>query len=143
MKVTRAFDYKLFILFGLAKKEDELVSLRDIAKEHALPLPFLRALAREMVQDGLIIGKEGKGGGYRLTKPAKSISLADLFSKEGILSDLPCLQEQACGRNKTCKVAAVWVEAERAIYQTFKQITLSDMVAGPIKFANLPKLVNA
>lgn len=126
MRATRALDYKLIILLDLARKDGQLVSLRKIAEEHNLPLPFLRALARELVDEELIAGKEGKGGGYKLTRPAKEISFSEVITKDGLLIDLPCVFGGSC-EIKNCNTGVVWTEARTIIQDALSKMNLEKM----------------
>ncbi len=79
--LTKKTDYGLQLMMVLAKKYKQgFVSLRQIAKEEKLPFKFLEQVVFLLKIANLVDSKEGKGGGYFLTKPPKKISMAERLS---------------------------------------------------------------
>ena len=65
-----------------------LAASDDIAQEQAIPHKFLEGILNDMRRGGLVVSQRGGNGGYRLAKPAPSISIADVIrahlSAEGL-----------------------------------------------------------
>lgn len=60
---------------------------------------FLRRVLRQLAQAGLIAAQEGRRGGYRLTRPARAITLADVYrvmEPEGPIAPSPCEPSARC-----------------------------------------------
>jgi len=60
---------------------------------------FLRRVLRQLAAAGLIQAREGRGGGYRLARPAKAITLAEAYravEPEGPLAPSPCEPNPRC-----------------------------------------------
>ena len=60
---------------------------------------FLRRVLRQLAGAGLIEAREGRGGGYRLSRPAASITLAEVYrvmEPEGPLAPSPCEPNARC-----------------------------------------------
>jgi len=60
---------------------------------------FLRRVLRRLAEGGLIEAREGRGGGYRLARPAGEISLAEVYrlvEPDGPLAPSPCEPNPRC-----------------------------------------------
>ncbi len=60
---------------------------------------FLRRVMSKLTKAGLVEAREGRGGGYRLARPAKKISLGDIYEAtepEGAIAKSPCEPNVKC-----------------------------------------------
>ncbi len=60
---------------------------------------FLRRVLRQLAAAGLIEAREGRGGGYRLSRPAATITLAEVYrvmEPDGPLAPSPCEPNVKC-----------------------------------------------
>ncbi len=60
---------------------------------------FLRRVLRRLAEAGLIEAREGRGGGYRLARPAARLTLAEVYrvmEPEGPLTPSPCDPNEKC-----------------------------------------------
>jgi len=60
---------------------------------------FLRRVLRQLASAGLIEAREGRGGGYRLARPAGTITLAEVYramEPAGPLAPSPCEPNGNC-----------------------------------------------
>ena len=60
---------------------------------------FLRRILRDLVDAGLVVAREGRAGGYRLSRSAARISLADVYravEPEGPLAPSPAEPNARC-----------------------------------------------
>ena len=80
--ITREADYALRTIAYLAKDEvkNEKVSTKLLAKEMAIPYRFLRKIVKSLIDNDLILGLKGKGGGIKLAKDKKYISFAEVIN---------------------------------------------------------------
>src|SRR5450759_4707185 len=58
---------------------DETCSSAMIAEALDAHAVFLRRVLAQLVRANLVAAREGRDGGYRLTRPAGEITLADVF----------------------------------------------------------------
>jgi len=56
------------------------VSLGEIAADQRLPIDYLEQLFLRLRRAGLVKAARGPGGGYMLSRPAASISIADIVN---------------------------------------------------------------
>jgi Rrf2 family protein len=102
------------------------VSLGKIAKEKKMPFKFLEQVVISLRGAGLIEAKEGKGGGYFLTRPPKRISVAEVVEAlEGPLEVGLCFD---CPKVKVCGQKDVWGEVGDKIRKTIEGKTLADLI---------------
>lgn len=60
---------------------------------------FLRRVLARLSQAGLIEAREGRGGGYRLSRPAKEILLSEIHAAiepGGVIAPSPCEPNRRC-----------------------------------------------
>lgn len=88
MKLSKRAEYGLRAIVALARLDPQTyVQSKDLAKQEGLPNKFLEAILLTLRRGEFLESKVGAGGGYRLSKPAKSISVGDLIRRlEGRLA---------------------------------------------------------
>ena len=78
IRFLRREDYAIVIVGVLAHAyKKRPVPLSEIAKEYAISSLFLRNLANELRDAGVIKAIEGKDGGYYLTKDPRRIKMGE------------------------------------------------------------------
>jgi Rrf2 family protein len=106
------------------------VQSRDLAEQEDLPNKFLESILLALRRGGFLESKVGSGGGYRLSRKARQISVGDLIRRlEGRLTiqekhDMP-VSEMSGGK------AAVRLLNQRlteAIDKVLDQLTLEQLV---------------
>lgn len=80
LKVTRQAELGLLLVSELALHPGELVSLEAVSKKTGASRKFLEQIAGGLRKGGLIEGVRGAAGGYRLTRAAKSITVAEVLN---------------------------------------------------------------
>lgn len=88
MKLSKRTEYGLRAIVSLARMgEDAFVQSKDLSKNEELPNKFLEAILLTLRRGGFLESKVGAGGGYRLSRKAKDISVGDLIRRlEGRLA---------------------------------------------------------
>ena len=80
MKLTTHSEYALLAMLNIARsKEKGYIPLSQIAKEQKLPVKYMEHLMRAMCRRGYLASSRGKYGGYRLSKPANKITIAEII----------------------------------------------------------------
>lgn len=94
-------EYALMMMAQLSATEREwtpISHMQDLGMSRA----FLVKIARELISSGLIVAKEGRGGGYKLAKKPESITLKEIVvAIEGEVATVACLVHGA----KKCPLA--------------------------------------
>ena len=118
LQITRQSDYAIQLVNRLAKLEPrERLSLRPFSRESNISFLFLQKIARQLKQARIIEATLGPSGGYRLKKPAKSISLKDIVEAvEGACGIVDCLKaESVCNKMGNCQSRKVWKKVNTKI----------------------------
>lgn len=128
--LSRKVDYALLLLTDLGRKSEEYTSLREIAKARNLPLKFLGQVANSLKRGNIVLSREGKGGGYKLSKPPDKVSVLDVVRViDGELTVFNCLINEKCFSIR-CANRLVWQMARKALEDTFSRYLLSDLISG-------------
>ena len=78
--ITREADYAIRAVLYLASQDDgQLVATSELAERMLVPYRFLRRIVQKLVDGGLLEAQRGKGGGVRLTRTSREISLLDVL----------------------------------------------------------------
>lgn len=132
MLISSRGRYGLRIMIELAelRETNEYVPLRNLAEQQDISEKYLEAILKHLVTEGLIEGRRGKGGGYRLTKPADEISVHTiLVATEQNLSPVSCLDQiEGCNRREECKTFPLWEALDNNISQFLKSVSLQDLL---------------
>ncbi len=88
MRLSKRTEYGLRAVVQLAKLwPNDYVQSRDLAKSETLPNKFLEAILLALRRGGFLESKVGSGGGYRLARPPREISVGELIRRlEGRLT---------------------------------------------------------
>lgn len=77
MRLSTKARYGLRALCHVANRG--YASAQVIAERQAIPSRYLEEIIGELRKAGLVVGKRGPRGGYRLAKPASEIAVADVL----------------------------------------------------------------
>jgi Rrf2 family protein len=81
MKLSARTEYACLAMLQLAHDYDsgEPVQIRRIAGEHGIPARFLVQILLQLKSASLVASTRGASGGYRLARPPREISLAEVL----------------------------------------------------------------
>ena len=131
MIVSTKGRYALRVMIDLAENQSEkYIPLKAIAARQGISEKYLENILKTLVQHGLLQGLRGKGGGYRLTRPAANYRISDiLLLTEGSLAPGACLEPGAagCARLAECRTYQLWRGLDAVIRAYLDQITLADL----------------
>ena len=131
MVVSTKGRYALRVMIDLAEHQtDQYMPLKQIAARQGISEKYLENILKSLVQHGLLQGLRGKGGGYRLTRPADQYRISDiLMLTEGNLAPVSCLEPGAppCSRLPECRTYEMWRGLDKVIRDYLDQITLADL----------------
>ena len=128
--------YALRVLIDLTEQGSQTpVPLKDIAKRQGISDKYLQHIAKLLVDQGLIIGTSGKGGGYLMARSPQECTVADvLAAAEGTLAPVACLACETvdCDRSDTCKTLPLWQKFDTLTRDYFTSVTIADLANGTI-----------
>ncbi|MBV8779871.1 MAG: Rrf2 family transcriptional regulator [Phycisphaerae bacterium] len=90
MRLSKRTEYGLRAVVQLARLwPHHFVQSRDLSKQEGLPNKFLESILLALRRGGFLESKVGSGGGYRLSRAPKDISVGDLLRRlEGRLTSV-------------------------------------------------------
>jgi len=121
----------LRIMIDMAEQEhDVAVPLKDIANRQALSLKYLESIMPNLKEHGLVTAVAGKGGGYKLTKPASEYTVGEILRvSEDQIAPVACLNEGfVCTRADTCKTLPMWRKLDSVISDYLDTVKLTDLL---------------
>jgi len=136
LKISRLTDYGLLASVYLARKEGEIVSAREIAEFYRLPVPMITKVLKALHQGGVIRSQRGVAGGYYFDGDAETVTLGQLLDVlEGPWDLVECesFDEEGhaiCSIRVACPSRRFLFGINRAIKNSFEQVTLGDLVRG-------------
>lgn len=123
--------YALRIMIDMAEQEpDVAVPLKDIANRQVLSLKYLESIMPNLKEHGLVTAVAGKGGGYKLTKPASEYTVGEILRvSEDQIAPVACLNEGfVCTRADTCKTLPMWRKLDSVISDYLDTVKLTDLL---------------
>lgn len=135
MRLTSKGRYAVMALADLAAHggEGRAIPLQDIAERQDISLSYLEQLFARLRRAGLVIGARGPGGGYRLSRPAPDIAIADVIvAVDEPIKTTRCRDGslKSCqGRPGRCIAHDLWDELGRQIHVFLAGVSLEDVVA--------------
>ena len=131
MMISTRGRYALRILVDLAENQNEgYITLKEAADRQEISEKYLESIVKDLVKGKFIEGVRGKGGGYRLSRPAEEISVLDVLqSTDGTLAPVACLEEGSapCSRAAVCKTLPLWKGLERVVSEYLSGYTIRDL----------------
>ena len=131
MMISSKGRYALRVMIELAQREGEgCLALKDVARRQDISEKDLEAIMKKLVQEGLVTGMRGKGGGYRLARRAEECTVGDILrATENTLTPVSCqgLGEEGCPRGEKCPTLPMWRELNGLIQDYFDRTTLAHL----------------
>ena len=124
--------YALRVMLDLAQNQgDGFVPMKDVALRQNLSLKYLEQILPPLKQNGLVVGIQGKGGGYRLTKDVHDYTVGEILKvTEKELAPVSCLAEGAkeCPQKMSCKTISFWEGLNEVVNDYMNSKTLADLL---------------
>lgn len=108
------------------------VTLADISQCQGISLSYLEQLFARLRKSGLVKGVRGPGGGYRLSRPASEISIAEIICSVDENVDVTrCKGEGNCQDGAQCLTHELWSNLSDRLHEFLSGITLAQFVERP------------
>jgi Rrf2 family nitric oxide-sensitive transcriptional repressor len=132
MRLTSYTNYALRSLQLAALRAPSLVRVDDVVKVHGLARPHIVKIVHELGKAGLIETQRGRGGGFRLRRPAAEITVGEVVRlTEGSLDVVECFNRatNTCPLIGICRLSRAIAEATHAFLDVLDRVTIADIVA--------------
>jgi Rrf2 family iron-sulfur cluster assembly transcriptional regulator len=111
--------------------ETEFHPLHNLAERQKLSEKYLEAILGTLVKHKILEGARGKGGGYKLAKPAAELTVWEILNViETSMGPVECVTESknGCDRADICPTLSMWKDFAKIIYDYFSGITIHQLV---------------
>jgi len=109
---------------------DRYVGAAQIASRIKAPANYLGKLLQKLARAGVVVGRKGSQGGFRLARSPGDITLLEVLEPvEHVMSERGCvLGKASCVHREPCSLHKKW-SAVREEYFSFLRTTTLDEVA--------------
>lgn len=131
MQVGRRVDYAVRALAYLAGQHpDKTAGKAEIEKKQDIPPHYLSKIMKDLVAGGFVHSRHGPKGGFVLARPAKQISIKEVYeSVEGPLVLMQSLEkgEEYCPYFTVCSQISVWERAQSLLARYLAKVSIADI----------------
>ena len=130
MKLTTKGRYAVTAMLDLALHGDQgPVSLADISARQEISLSYLEQLFSRLRRQKLVVRIRGPGGGYRLSRPAADLYIAEVVDAVSeSLDTTRCGNKGDCQNGEKCLTHHLWSDLSDQIHQFLSEISLGDLM---------------
>ncbi|MCK9529928.1 MAG: Fe-S cluster assembly transcriptional regulator IscR [Gammaproteobacteria bacterium] len=130
MRLTTKGRYAVTAMLDLALHYSQgPITLADISQRQGISLSYLEQLFSKLRKNGLVDSARGPGGGYRLSREASDICIADVITAVDEKVDaMRCGGKGNCQDNGKCLTHELWCDLSNQIYEFLKGINLAQLV---------------
>ncbi|MEU5206870.1 MULTISPECIES: RrF2 family transcriptional regulator [unclassified Streptomyces] len=147
MRISARADYAVRAALQLASSgADGPLKAEAIADAQDIPHKFLESILNDMRRGGLVVSQRGGNGGYRLAKPADSISIADVIRVvEGPLVSVRGVRPPELSYSGPAEsLLPLWIALRSNVREILEGVSLADVAssqlpAGVAALADAPK----
>lgn len=114
-----------------ADERGSFIPLDEIAERQGISKKYLELILKVLVQNKMLKGLRGKGGGYKLTRRPEEYTVGEILTlTEGTLAVVSCLtdEDSPCTRKNECLTFPMWLKFDQMCHDYFFGITLKDLM---------------
>jgi Rrf2 family protein len=142
LRLSKKADYALMAMKHLTVRTDvPSASAREIAEAYDIPVELMAKVLQRLVRRGLLASHQGTRGGYRLSRAASLISIADVIQAiDGPLTVTACSSDaENCGQYSKCSIRDPLWRIKDRIVAALATCSLQEMSAdGPLEDVGAP-----
>lgn len=131
MRLTTRGRYAVTAMLDLALNcHQGPISLADISRRQEISLSYLEQLFSKLRQSKLVSSVRGPGGGYRLSKDAADINVAEIIDAVNESIDAThCSGKGNCKGGSVCLTHRLWDGLSRQIHHFLSEISLESLMS--------------
>lgn len=136
LKLTKKADYALMAMKHLADHASHgtgSASAKDVADSFSIPPEALAKILQKLAKAGLLQSHHGTNGGYRLARPAHTISAFEVIRAiDGPLFITSCVTVRGeCDQSGRCNIREPLRKVNESIEAVLRRIKISHMREEP------------
>ncbi len=130
MRLTTKGRYAVTAMLDLALHyQSGPITLADISSRQGISLSYLEQLFSRLRKRGLVDSARGPGGGYRLSRPADQVAVAEVITAVDEKVDATrCGGLANCQDDNQCLTHELWADLSQQIYDFLSNISLGELV---------------
>lgn len=130
MRLTTKGRYAVTAMLDLAfHSQNKPVTLTEIATRQTISLSYLEQLFSRLRKAGMVIGVRGPGGGYKLSRVAAEINIADIIlAVDGPIDSTNCEGKSDCQDGQPCLTHNLWMGLSDQIRNYLEGISLGELL---------------
>lgn len=130
MRLTTKGRYAVTAILDLAiHYKDGPITLADISRRQGISLSYLEQLFARLRKRGLVDSTRGPGGGYRLSRPADEIAIADVIAAvDEKIDTRRCNGLGNCHNDQPCLTHDLWTDLSDQIQSFLSGITIGHLM---------------
>lgn len=130
MRLTTKGRYAVTAMLDLALHYTQgPITLADISQRQGISLSYLEQLFSKLRKHGLVDSTRGPGGGYRLSRKAYEIAVAEVIAAVDEKVDATrCGGKSNCQGDERCLTHELWSDLSTQIYDFLSGISLGQLV---------------
>ncbi len=130
MRLTTKGRYAVTAMLDLAfHSQARPVTLTDIATRQTISLSYLEQLFARLRKAGMVKGVRGPGGGYKLSRDAADINIADIIvAVDEQVDSTKCGGKGNCQNNQPCLTHDLWMGLSEQIREYLSGISLGSLL---------------
>ena len=144
MMISTKGRYALRVMIDLAENDNgSYIPLKEVAARQDISEKYLEIILKVLVQNHMLTGLRGKGGGYRLTRAPKEYTIGSILRlTEDDLAPVSCLQQnqEPCPNAGNCRTLPLWIKLDNLLSEFLDQYTLADLMRTPAQEDSLKPL---
>lgn len=133
MRLSSMADYAVLMMSAASRHCGRArVNAAQLAQETGLPVPTVQKLVSRLSAAGLITSVRGAGGGFKLSRPAAAITLADIVEAvEGPIALAACSEagRHDCTLEEGCTLRPHWPLVNSALRGALAGVSLTQLAA--------------
>ena len=130
MRLTTKGRYAVTAMLDLAvHRSSDPVSLAGISQRQEISLSYLEQLFSRLRRHKLVVSIRGPGGGYKLSRNADDIYIAQIVDAVNEPLDVTnCKGKGNCQKGEVCLTHHLWSDLSEQIHEFLSGISLADLV---------------
>jgi Rrf2 family protein len=135
VRISAKVDYAVRAMCELAAHDETApLTAEAIAEAQQISLSFLENILVDVKRAGLVRASRGRVGGYRLTRPPATVSIADIIrAVEGPLADVRGIRPEALAfAGPATALRDVWLANRVSVRRVLERVTIADVATGTL-----------
>ena len=130
LRISKLTDYAILMMVELTR-DGEMLSAHALSERIHVEVPTASKVLKLLAGSGLLESYRGASGGYRVSRTATEISVAEVIAAiEGPIAMTECsVEEGLCAQEDNCGLRSNWQRISLAVAQALRDVSLAEMSA--------------